>query len=197
MNPLSKSLFANITLYAFLRFVFKKGGLNRQFIVYYILYELLIKFSYRNLKNWISYPINPLCKKEYQIISDILSNDFNIDRNQRYLNNHFLQNIYYVLENCLHNKLLKLGNKIYSSVLKQEEFLSNENMENLRNFIEFIVRNLKRENDNIQQAINLKQKGCNSLKNLVVPNKDINSDVNLFYIIKSFINKLENKNSKR
>lgn len=148
-----------------------------------MLYELLINFSYRNLKIWISYPINPLCKKEYRVISDILSNDFNINRNQRYLNNHFLQNIYYVLENCLHNKLLKLGNKSHSSVFKQEEFLSNENIENLRNFFEFIVKNLRRENDNIQEAIKLKQTGSNSLKNLFVPNKDSKEEVKISFFI--------------
>ncbi len=79
-----------------------------------------------------------------------------------------------------------MGNKTYSSVFKQEDFLSNENMDNLRSFFEFIVKNFKKENYNIQEAISLKHKGSLSFKNLFMPNKEIKLEVNLilFYLIK-------------
>lgn len=182
MHPISKSFIGNVIVYQISRLYFHRGLLIREFIAYYIIFELLNNFSFRNLKNWISLPINPLCKNEYYIISDILSNDFNIDRNQQFLNNHFLQNIYFILQDCLHNKLLRLGNKNHSNVSKQDGFLSNENLDNLRNFFEFIVRNFKKENDNIQNMINMKQKGPDIYKNRSLNIKDLKSEVFKFIL---------------
>jgi len=172
LNPKFNYLFFNLEVYSLLRFLLKKEALNREFIIYYMCYEFLTNFSYRNLKQWVSHPINPLCKKEYQMSPDILSNEFNIIRHQRFLTNHFLQNIYYLLENCLHTKLIKLGNKNIPSIMRQDEFLSNENTDNIRGFFEFIIKNMKKENDKIQERLNLKQKGS-GFKNFIASTKEV------------------------
>ncbi len=94
-----------------------------------------------------------------------------------------MQNIHFILENCLHTKLIKIGNKTIPTLIKQDEFISNENMENLRNLFELILKNLKMENEKIKNILVMNQKGF-SIKNIFSPATDVNlfNQLSLFYI---------------
>lgn len=161
LNP----LFINVIAHSVTCIFTKKALFIREFIFFYVVFNLLTIFSYRNLFKWIVYPINPLCAKEYQNVYEVLKKEFNLNRKNRFMNYHFLQNLYFIMENTYHVKLIKKGNKTNYNFTQKDGYFNNEDMENLRNFFEFIVKNLKKENEKIYQLILYKEKSVN-IKNL-------------------------------
>jgi hypothetical protein len=110
-------------------------------------FEILINYSSRLLIRIICSPINPLCKREYNSLQDVITENHNFQVENKFKNYHLLQNILYVFELDYHNRLTMFRSKKSLTSKERNIFTDFSNIEKFGNFYNFIYKNFKSKNE--------------------------------------------------